>query len=295
MNILNNLLKIVKPLGSRGLLKFIDDKTYCELVYRSIFNRKVNWDNPSTFSEKIQWLKLNDRKDIYHTFVDKYEVRKYIAEKIGDSYLIPLAVENVLSNADQIEFDKLPNQFVIKCTHGSGCNIICKNKLELNEKEIKNKLNKWMHKNWYWYGREWPYKDLTPRIIIEKYMVDESGCDLKDYKVLCFNGVPKLIETHLNRYNGNHKQIFYDMDWKKTDIVQPGLSNDVDVAKPKTLNEMLELSKKLADGTSFLRVDWYDISGHLYFGELTLYDASGFLPFEGSSDEDLGKIIELKH
>src|SRR5690606_20869532 len=146
----------------------------------------LNLRNPKTYNEKLQWLKLYDRNIDYLKYVDKYEVRSYIKEKIGEEYLIPLI--DVYDSVEEIDWDSLPDKFVLKCTHGSNCNIICKDKKELDIEDSKNKLEKWMKKSWYWFGREWVYKDLKPRIICEKYMVDESGVELKDYKFFCFNG-----------------------------------------------------------------------------------------------------------
>src|SRR5690554_3625830 len=162
---LHKIFKFTTSLGSRKFLNFLNDKTYLKLAYYGKMNKKLNLKNPKLFTEKLQWLKLNDRNPLYTELVDKYAVRTYIKEQLGKEYLIPLIA--VYDKVNEIEWDKLPNQFVIKCTHGSGSNIICRDKNRLSIKESNKKLKKWMRKNWYWFGREWPYKNVKPRIIIE--------------------------------------------------------------------------------------------------------------------------------
>ncbi len=292
--VIRNPKKTVKYLGARGFLNWMSDKTYCDLVFQANFHKKMDWDEPKSFNEKLQWLKLHDRNALYPIMVDKHAVRELIQEKWGGHYLIPLALDEVWYRAEDIPFERLPKQFVLKCTHGSGCNVICKDKSRLDIEQTRNKIRKWMKQNWFWYGREWPYKELTPKIIAEKYMSDESCDELKDYKVLCFNGKPRLIEVHTGRFNEKHQQIFYDTNWNKTQITQTGLPADADIAEPPTLKQMLSLSGCLAEGTKVVRIDWYDIGGQLYFGEFTLYDGSGFQPFDRYEDDLLlGSWINL--
>lgn len=208
------LKKFVNTSLGNNFLKLLPDETYLKFKYYFSIGEPLNINTPSTFNEKIQWLKLNDRRAEYVDYVDKYEVRKYISKEIGSEYLIPLI--GVYNDVDEINWDKLPNRFVLKCTHGSGCNIICKDKTKLNINEAKDKLNKWMNKSWFWYGREWPYKNVKPKIICEEYMVDESGTELKDYKFMCFNGEVKCLFVCLNRDTENGLNVdFYDLNWNQ--------------------------------------------------------------------------------
>jgi len=262
------------------------------MVYYGETGKRLNIDNPSTYNEKVQWLKLYDRNPFYGTISDKYAVRKYITETIGEEYLIPLL--GVWDNVDDIVFDDLPDSFVLKCTHGSGSNIICDNKNDLDYEEAKKKLKKWIKKNWYWFGREWPYKSIKPKIIAEKYMADESGVELKDYKLYCFNGEPKLIQVSFDRFVG-HKLNFYDTDWNNLPIlfIFPSDPN-APIKKPARLDEMLEISRKFSKGLPHIRVDFYSIENELYLGELTLYPASGYGDFTPDKwDAEIGSWIDL--
>ena len=287
--------KIVKVLGSNNLLNWIPDKTYLKILYYCETGKKLNLENPKTFNEKLQWIKLYDRKPEYITYVDKYSVRDYIKKTIGEEYLIPLI--GVYNTVDEILWGELPNQFVLKCTHGSGSNIICKDKNQLDIIGAKKKLSKWMKKNWYWFGREWPYKNLRPRIICEEFISEDNEIPY-DYKVMCFNGEAKLIQVHANRFAINHTQNFYDVMWNKTTISQgysygSFLSEGAD-KKPKCLETMLKLSEHLSRNTYHVRIDWYEVEGRLYFGEITLFDGSGLYPFDNENDNlMLGSWISL--
>lgn len=296
MNIIAKLIKrpfgLVRILGSRGFLNWMPDKLYLMLVFFGNTGRKLNLQNPITYNEKLQWLKLYDRNPLYTNLVDKYEVRTFISEKIGNEYLIP--VIGVYNSAEEINWESLPDKFVLKCTHGSGTNIICLDKSKLNIDLAKEKLNKWMKKSWYWYGREWPYKNVTPRIICEKYMVDESGKELKDYKVFCFNGSPKIIQVDFNRFKG-HKRNLYDTDWNyiHASIQEPTDPNTV-IKKPEKLDKMLELARLLSKDFAHVRVDFYSINDRIYFGEMTFYHGAGFQKFTPESlGVKMGNWIKL--
>ena len=253
---------------------------------------KLNLDTPQTFNEKLQWLKLYDRNPDYTKMVDKYEVRKYIKEKIGEEYLIPLI--DVYDKFDDIDFDKLPNQFVIKCTHDSGGLVICKDKNNLHVKAAKKKINKFMKRNYYKVHREWPYKNVKPRIIIEKYMEDTKAKELVDYKFMCFDGEPKLSFTCSERYNNGLKVTFFDLDWNKLPFERHYPSSNKKIIKPINYDLMLKFSKILSDDIPFVRVDWYEINGKLYFGELTFYPGSGYEEFTPSKyDKIIGDFIKL--
>lgn len=296
MNIIAKLIKrpfgLVRILGSRGFLNWMPDKLYLMLVFFGNTGRKLNLQNPITYNEKLQWLKLYDRNPLYTNLVDKYEVRTFISEKIGNEYLIP--VIGVYNSAEEINWESLPDKFVLKCTHGSGTNIICLDKSKLNIDLAKEKLNKWMKKSWYWYGREWSYKNVTPRIICEKYMVDESGKELKDYKVFCFNGSPKIIQVDFNRFKG-HKRNLYDTDWNyiHASIQEPTDPNTV-IKKPEKLDKMLELARLLSKDFAHVRVDFYSINDRIYFGEMTFYHGAGFQKFTPESlGVKMGNWIKL--
>lgn len=289
-----NPMLLMCLLGNHHLLNWLPDEKYLRLIYRARTGRKLNLENPSGFSEKLQWIKLYDRKPEYIQMVDKYTVRDYIQRKFGEQYLIPLL--GVWDNPSDIDFDQLPNQFVLKCTHDSGSVCICKDKSVFDRNAAIQRLAKHQKSGTYWKTREWPYKHVKARIIAEKYMEDESYDELKDYKVMCFHGEPKLIQLHCGRYK-THTQDFYDTNWNKTSISQCNigllLSKEIAPAPP-CLTEMLEKSAILSKGIPHLRVDWYSIRGKLYFGELTFFDGSGFDLFDNESDEQLlGRWIHL--
>ncbi|MCU9942847.1 glycosyl transferase, partial [Bacillus pacificus] len=196
---------ILYILGTK-ISKVIPDKTYLEIKYKLTTGKKLDFENPKTFNEKLQWLKLHNRNPEYTTMVDKFEVRKYIADKIGEEYLIPLI--GVYDSFEEIDFEVLPNQFVLKPNHTSGNVYICKDKSKINYKELKKEINMWLKRKYYWMHREWPYKNVKPKIVCEKYMVDESGTELKDYKMYCFNGETKIIQVDYDRFNGHKRNLY---------------------------------------------------------------------------------------
>jgi hypothetical protein len=267
------------------------DKVYLKLIYRCETGKKLHLANPINFNEKLQWLKLYDRNPDYSTYVDKYEVRNYIRNTIGEKYLIPLI--HVYESVPDIQWNALPDKFVLKCTHGSGSNIICSDKSKLNIDDSIIKLNRWMRKNWYWLGREWPYKNVKPRIVCETF-ISESDNTPDDYKVLCFNGKARLIEVHIDRYV-NHTQDFYDTEWNKTTISQGSKTSNFVYKKPHQFEKMIQLSEQLAYNMRHVRIDWFMVRDKLYFGEITFYDSSGFDLF-GSEEDNclLGSWIDLK-
>ncbi|QAY67786.1 ATP-grasp fold amidoligase family protein [Paenibacillus protaetiae] len=274
------------------LLNFLPNETLLKYKYKYHIGEKLNLNNPQTFNEKLQWLKLNDRRTEYVNYVDKFTVRQHVSKMIGDNYLIPLL--GVYNSTDEIKWSELPDQFVLKCTHGSGCNIICQDKKKLNKDLAVKMIQKWMSKNWYWYGREWPYKHVKPRIICEKYMVDESGYELKDYKVFCFGGVPKIVQVDFNRFT-NHKRNFYDTDWNYIDVsIKFSSDPTAKIGRPENLEKMLSLASNLASNFPHVRVDFYNVNGKIYFGELTFYHGSGFEKIKPKEfDYQLGKWIKL--
>ena len=258
------------------------------------YGKKIDLNNPKTFNEKLQWLKLNDHNDDYMKMVDKSLVKDYISEKIGNQYVIKTLWEG--KKYIDIPYDSLPEQFVIKCTHGSHCSIIVKDKSLINKKEINKKLRKWMKRNWYWYGREWPYKELEPKIIVEQYMEDAVDKELVDYKIYCFNGEPKVVDVCGKRYSKDEKmsETYFDSNWNFLGFKTIGHEVNKSAKKPKTFDKMLEISKKLSKGIRFIRVDLYEINGRLYFGELTFFSANGFEEWEPEKwNEYLGDYIKL--
>lgn len=276
---------------SRVKLIRVSDKFYVKCLYEEHFNKSLNLKNPQTYNEKLQWLKLYDRNPEYTKMVDKYEVKNYVSDIIGEEYVIPTL--GVYNNFNEIDFDKLPNQFVIKCTHDSGGIVICKDKNKFNKEEAKNKINKCLKNNFFYAFREWPYKNIKPRIIIEKYMTDESGIELKDYKFFCFNGEPKLLFVAIDRPYDT-KFNFYDMNFKKLPFKQHYENFDKKVEKPKGFDKMIELSKKLSKNIPHVRVDFYDINGQVFFGEMTFYHFGGIEKFEPEEwDYKIGNMLKL--
>ncbi|HKM02140.1 MAG TPA: ATP-grasp fold amidoligase family protein [Sedimentibacter sp.] len=289
---IKNPFLIIPFLGFRGFFHWIPDALWLKIVFRIKMGYKLDLNNPKTFNEKLQWLKLHDRNPLYTTLVDKYEVRKYITETIGEEYLIPLL--GVWEHFDDIDFDKLPNQFVLKCTHDSGGLIICTDKSKLNIKAAKKKINSCLKRNYYWAFREWPYKNVKPRIIAEKYMVDESGTELKDYKIMCFGGEPKCSFVCSERFKSNLKVTIFDISWNRLPFTRDYPASDNEIQKPLQYAKMLEFSKILSKEIRFLRVDFYEINNQVYMGELTFYPGSGLESFNPKEwDYKFGKKMVL--
>ena len=296
MNNEDNLLKkIYKYLVDIGIFRFISDEKVIRKNYKKIFHKKINLENPKTYNEKLQWLKLYDRKAIYTTMVDKVEAKKYVANLIGDEYIIPTL--GVWNKFKDIDFSKLPNQFVLKCSNGSGGLLICKDKNKLNIIKQRLRFNLMMKRNYYYRSREWPYKNVKQRIIAEQYMEDKKLGELRDYKFFCFDGKPEFLYVSDGLSNHATASIsFYDMNFnlmtlKRKDF--PLISKKVE--KPKNFGLMKELAAKLSKGFKHLRVDFYEINGKVYFGELTFYTCGGYVPFEDPEwDYKLGDLINIK-
>lgn len=295
MNLLEHVVafvtKILLIIGTRSWV--VPSKLLLKLKYQALMKSKLNINSPITFNEKIQWLKLYDKNPVYTNLVDKYEVRKYISNTIGEEYLIPLI--GVWNKFEEIDFSELPNQFVLKCTHDSGGVIVCKDKSNLDIEKAKKKINSALKRNYYYSGREWPYKNIRPKIICEKYMVEESGAELMDYKFMCFNGEVKCSFVCLNRNLQTGLNVdFYDMEWNRMPFERHYSSSGTAILKPKNFDKMVEFAGKLSKNIPFLRVDLYEINARLYFGELTLYPGSGFEEFTPESyDYLLGSWIKL--
>ena len=288
---LKNPINIIIFLNNKRLL-ILPDKIYLKLLYKNIFSKKLDLNNPQTFNEKLQWLKLKDRKDIYTTMVDKYEVKKYVSNIIGEEYIIPTL--GIYNSFEEIDFEKLPNKFVMKCTHDSGSTIICKEKEKFNKKKAKSKINKCLKQNFYYNFREWPYKNVKPRIIIEKYMEDSKLKELVDYKVYAFNGEADYLMACYDRIKGNTKFLYYDKDWnliKKFSYDGMKYGDSIEIPKPKNIDKMFEFANVLSKGISFVRIDFYEKDGKLYFGELTFYPNAGF---ETGRTKELDDYLDSK-
>lgn len=278
----------------KKLTKYFPDELYLKMKYYKVFKKKLNLKNPQTFNEKLQWLKLHDRKDVYTTMVDKFEAKKYVANIIGEEYIIPTF--GVYNTFDDIDFNKLPNQFVMKCTHDSGGIIIVKDKSKIDLKKAKSQMNECLKRNFYYLSREWPYKNVKPRIIIEKYMEEEGYIQLNDFKLMCFNG--KVKYTFVCSERDNQKEglavTFFDNDWNKLPFERHYRSSKKKIEKPKNFGKMIELAEKLAKNIPFLRVDFYEINNKIYFGELTFFPGGGFEEFTPEEwDYKLGEMIDL--
>ena len=273
-----------------------NDKSYLRVLYRLTMGENLNLDNPYTFQEKLQWLKLNNRKLGYTTMVDKYEVKKYVASIIGEEYIIPTL--GVYRSFDEINFSKLPNKFVLKCTHDSGRVVICKNKTEFNILQARKKINDALRTDYYLRGREWPYKNVKPRIIAEQYMEENNAPHhpLADYKFYCFDGEPKYCQVIQNR-DTNETIDFFDMNWQHQKFVGLNIASgpaSVCPVQPHNFHTMKLIASKLSKGEPFMRIDLYTINDKIYFGEITLFPAGGFgnfIPKEWYYK--MGKLINI--
>lgn len=275
------------------LSPLLPDKLYLQLLFPLKVGYKLDLDNPRTYNEKLQWIKLYYRKPVMSVMADKYAAKQYIADIIGEEYIVKNY--GVWEHFDEIDFSTLPQSFVLKTTHDQGGVVVVKDKSKLDIKKAKTKLEKHLKKGTYHLMKEWPYKNIQPRIIAEELLVDNEKGDLWDYKFYCFNGEPKLMYISHGRQADTTYLDFYDMDFEKQDISRPGFSaSEKNINKPEQWELMKELSRKLSAGWPHLRVDFYCIEGRLYLGELTFFQGGGMMPFYPESwDYKLGSYIEL--
>lgn len=297
INKINHVLHNPTLLWVYAVRKFsplLPDKLYLQLLFHHYCGKWINWKNPTTFNEKLQWLKIYNRRPEYTMMVDKVAVKDFVAKTIGEEYVIPTL--GVWNDPDEIDFDKLPNQFVLKCNHNSGGLCICKDKSKLNIEQVKANLRKALQYDYYWIGREWPYKNVKRKIIAEKYMEDNSSPEgLNDFKFMCFGGKVQCSFVCSDRYSKDGLKVtFYDKDWARMPFERHYPSSDKDVNMPHQYHKMIELAEKLSQKIPFVRTDFYEINGNLYFGELTFFPGNGFEEFRPEEwDEQLGKLIIL--
>lgn len=266
-------------LDSKGLYKNMDDKSYLMKIFEARVGYPLNLDNPKTFNEKIQWLKLYDRKTEYTKMVDKYEVKAYVKSIIGEKYIIPTL--GIWDTFDDIDFDRLPNQFVLKCTHDSGGIVICKNKKNFDYQETKKKLNYYMERDYYKVWREWPYKDVKHRILCETYMEDKETGELRDYKFFTFGGQVKALFVATNRFSETETTFdFFDENFNHMPITNGHPNSPIPIQKPLNFELIKTLASQLSVGIPHVRVDFYEVNGEVFFGELTFSHWSGMVNFE---------------
>ncbi len=282
---------------ARSLLRLLPDEALIHLEFFYNLGKFPDLRNPKTLNEKIQWIKLYDRNPLMTLCTDKYEVRKFVERKVGAHALNKLY--GVFESLDEIDFDSLPDSFVLKATHGSGWNMIVKEKLVLERKKARKTMRKWLGSNFYLKKREWAYKDIQPKIICEKYMENKDG-SLNDYKFYCFNGNPHFVQVDVNRYTG-HSRAYYSTDWRKLDFFivkntkkKKILPYEKEFERPESLTEMIKIARKLSNGFRFARIDMYDFEGKAVFGEITFYPSNGGGKFSPEHlDTEFGDLIQL--
>lgn len=275
------------------LQRILPAKFYISLRYRIVFKRWINWANPTMFTEKLQWLKLNYYGLTETPLVDKISAKRYVAKVLGEEYVIPTIGE--WESAYDIEFKSLPKEYVLKCNHDSGKVLLCTCSKPLDTSLARKHLAKSLRRNYYWVGRETPYKFIKPRVFAEPYIISSIDGELRDYKFHCFNGEPKVFKVDWGRFTEHHSN-YYDVDGNLI------LMGEVDsppqyektISLPSNINEMLDVARKLSSGLPYARIDLYNVDGQIYFSEITLFQASGFRPFIDSVwDELLGSWLIL--
>ncbi len=283
------------PLMMMQLFPFLtSDRFFLKLLFRHKLGMKLNLTHPQTYNEKLQWLKLNYRKPKMVSLVDKYEVKKYVAEKVGEQYIIPTL--GIWDSFSAIDFEKLPHSFVLKATHDQGSVLICRNKNKFDYKQANAFLSNRLRRNYYHLYREWPYKEIKPRIIAEKMIVDKRQNDLKDFKFFCFHGEIKLISIHRNRNNKDldTTRDFYNPDLRHLDITLGYEQSGAEFEKMDNYEEMVKIVKELSHGFPHIRIDLYNTGKRIYFGEMTFYPAAGLKPIKPEQwDYRMGSYIDL--
>lgn len=294
---LTHPLKLFVFVQNRCNYKILPDSWYLKILYKVRTGKKLNLNNPQSFNEKLQWLKLNCREPQLGLLVDKYNVKKYVASIIGETYIIPTL--GVWDKFDDIDFARMPERFVLKCTHDSGGISICKDIDSFDKRVAKEKLEKAMHTNYYVKNREWPYSCVERKIIAEKYVEDENSGNLLDYKIMCFNGKAKCSFVCTRRFSDEQMRVtFFDRDWKKMPFERYYHAEDKEIKKPESYELMLDLAEKIASAIKlpFARIDFYEVNKKPLFGEITLFPGSGMEPFMPDEwDYILGEWIDLQN
>lgn len=283
---------IVGWLIANRKLEIFSDEQLLKYLYYDRLGGRLDLKNPQSFNQKLQWLKLHDRNPLYNRLVDKANVKEWVAERIGAEYVIP--TYGIWDSFDEIDFSVLPNSFVMKCTHSSGGVLLCKDKEEINVEEYRQKLNHQLSRNLYYAGREWPYKDVKPRIIAEKYIGNKEH-QLNDYKLMCFGGKVRCTFVCSERNTSDGLKVtFFDNDWNVMPFERHYPQSSVKIEKPKQFQEMITIAEKLSEGIPFVRVDLYEEDENVFFGEMTFYPGSGFEEFTPEEwDYSLGDWIDL--
>ena len=267
------------------------DKIYLRMMYFVYYGETLNLQNPKLFTEKLQWLKLFYHNPYYSSLVDKVEMKRIVGEMIGSQYVVPFC--GVWDDFDSIDFDDLPDQFVLKCTHDSASYVICKDKSKFDIKKARAKIEKGLYSNYYYQWREWPYKNVSPKIIAEKLLVDESNDTLIDYKFFCFHGQPVIMYISNDAGDNPHTD-FFDMEFNKLNIRMRDPNSNKIIKKPDCFDEMKSLAVKLCKDMPHARIDFYYVKGLIYVGEITFYHNSGFFNINPSEwDEILGNLIDI--
>ena len=274
--------------------KLMSDRFFIETKWRLTMDYPLNLDNPKTFNEKLQWLKLYDHNPLYTTLVDKIKVKEWVAERIGSEYIIPTLA--IWDRAEDIDISNLPNQFVLKCNHDSGSVVICRDKTTFDLDAAKAKLSEGLKFNFFYQEREWPYKNVKPKVFAEAYIEDSSCADLPDYKFFSFAGITKALFIATERQNEKKETRFdfFDRQFKHIDVTNGHPNADTMPKKPELFEQMVTLADKLSEGIPEVRVDFYEVNGQAYFGEMTFYHWGGMVPFKPNEvDENWGEWIEL--
>lgn len=298
---MNKLVKAIKdPRAALSVLvrklgKNLDDEAYLRLMYLAYYSKRLNLDAPKDYSEKMQWLKLNHRRPVYTRMADKYAVKELVSNAIGSEYVIPCY--GLWDRFDEIPFNLLPDSFVLKCTHDSGSFAICNDKKSFDKEVARAKLERGLAQNFFQVFREWPYKDIKPRIIAEEYIPSLGHPESVEYKITCCGGEVKFVTVCGGIAHSDYalrSNDHYTKDWKRLDWYAFYKPKGGDIPKTGQIEEMIELSEKLTAGIPYVRVDWYVVDGRVYFGEFTFYTWAGFLRFTPRKwDRILGDMIKL--
>ena len=277
---------------AKGMTRWVPDTLHLRLVYRIRVGSRLNLDNPRTFNEKLQWLKLHDRNPLYNTLVDKYAVKEWVAERVGSEYVTRTYA--VWDRVEDIDVTGLPERFVLKTNHDCGGVVVCRNRASFDLEAAKRTLAKHLKTNYFWNGREWPYKDVIPRIFAEEYLDPGERGDLADYKLMCFGGKVFCSFTCTSRAKGDLRVDFFDTEWRHLPFTRHYPNADTPPSRPESYNEMVEVAEILSEGIPFVRVDFYEVGRHPHFGEMTFFPGDGFEEFNPPEwDERLGQLIDL--